>query len=129
MKHLAVVLSVMFLFMACGAGGNDSGGVVMNGLEWLAGPDMDTSWSEAEEWLGTLEEGWRMPTVEELKGLYDTEVTSSEWWPYQTADLLVWASDEAEDGQAWYLEFNTGESYWYYRDFGSNRRVFAVRRP
>jgi len=70
-----------------------------------------------------------MPTVEELTRLWDAGITSGEWWPYETAERLVWASDDAEEGHSWYLEFDTGESYWYYRDFGTNRRVFAVREP
>lgn len=127
MRQLVFAVPVILLILGCGTGGESSDALTMNGLQWLAGPDMDTNWSEAEEWMGTQGEGWRMPTVEELKELYGSGVTSSEWWPYQTDDLLVWASDQAEEQQAWYLEFGTGESYWYYRDFGSNRRVFAVR--
>ena len=128
MKKLLIMTPLMLLpFTGCGTGGDGPGYLTVNGLEWQAGPDTDTNWEEAVRWIENLGEGWRMPTVEELKGLYDTGITSSDWWPCPTDERLVWASDQAEEGQAWYLEFHTGESYWYYGDFGSNRRVFAVR--
>ena len=43
------------------------------GLEWFAGPDRDTTWNEAKAWVESLNVaggGWRMPTREELKTLY-----------------------------------------------------------
>lgn len=42
-------------------------------LEWIAGPDRDTTWSEARFWVQNLSVdggGWRMPTMNELKTLY-----------------------------------------------------------
>ena len=42
------------------------------GLEWVAGPDKDTPWEEAKTWVESLNigEGWRMPKMGELEGLY-----------------------------------------------------------
>ena len=44
------------------------------GLEWLAGPDKPTSWYDAKKWVESLTAvaggGWRMPTLIELKTLY-----------------------------------------------------------
>ncbi|MBW2596465.1 MAG: caspase family protein [Deltaproteobacteria bacterium] len=42
-------------------------------LEWLAGPDTRTTWKEANKWVANLTiagGGWRMPTMEELKTIY-----------------------------------------------------------
>jgi len=43
------------------------------GLEWVAGPDGANTWEEARAWVESLSVGgggWRMPTLDELKGLY-----------------------------------------------------------
>ncbi len=44
------------------------------GLEWLAGPDKPTNWYAAQKWVPSLYDfdvgGWRMPTIEELKTLF-----------------------------------------------------------
>ena len=43
------------------------------GLEWLAGPDVDTSYHRAVEWVRGLTVaggGWRMPTAKDLRTLY-----------------------------------------------------------
>ena len=43
------------------------------GLEWLAGPDVDTSYHRAVEWVCRLTVaggGWRMPTAKDLRTLY-----------------------------------------------------------
>ena len=42
-------------------------------LEWKVGPDRDTVWDEARSWVQNLNldgGGWRMPTMDELAGLY-----------------------------------------------------------
>jgi len=44
------------------------------GLECVAGPDKDTTWDEANSWVQSLNlngGGWRMPTTDELEGLYE----------------------------------------------------------
>ncbi len=48
-------------------------------LEWYVGPDKDTSWDDAVSWatsLSTCGTGWRMPTADELKALYDAKQTA-----------------------------------------------------
>jgi len=43
------------------------------GLQWVAGPDRGTTWDEADIRARTLSldgGGWRMPSMEELRGLY-----------------------------------------------------------
>ena len=42
-------------------------------LEWIAGPDKDVTWKEAQNWVKDLKVnggGWRMPSKDELKTLY-----------------------------------------------------------
>lgn len=47
------------------------------GLEWILGPDRDTNYSQAEQWVASFKMaggGWRMPTRQELATLYQKGV-------------------------------------------------------
>lgn len=49
------------------------------GLEWVVGPDRNMTWYEAEQWTSALASctgGWRMPSIEEIRGLFDPAVTA-----------------------------------------------------
>ena len=73
-------------------------------LEWLVGPDQNTTWDEAKSWTDGLTVdggGWRMPTIAELRGLYqegkglrniDPAFTSTGWW--------VWSSETLDSSSA-----------------------------
>jgi len=44
------------------------------GLEWFVGEDRNLTWYEAQNWIGGLTScggGWRLPTIEEIRTLYD----------------------------------------------------------
>ncbi|NQT55827.1 MAG: caspase family protein [Desulfobacteraceae bacterium] len=101
------------------------------GLEWFAGPDRNTNWNDAKVWVENLNVaggGWRLPTREELKTLYQKgagkrNMTSllkiTGWW--------VWG--EARDSSsAWYFYFANGSEGWGIRDSSYyDGRGFAVR--
>jgi hypothetical protein len=45
------------------------------GLEWYVNPSPGVNWKQARSWAEGLKidgGGWRMPTMEELKGLYES---------------------------------------------------------
>ncbi|MHB8765377.1 MAG: Lcl C-terminal domain-containing protein, partial [Deferrisomatales bacterium] len=49
----------------------------MMGLEWAVGPDRDTTYGQAQQWVANLAVaggGWRMPTRRELATLYQKGV-------------------------------------------------------
>ena len=53
-------------------------------LEWLAGPDRDTSWDEAYTWVESLNSGggmWALPPLELLRGLYRKNLRKNELSP------------------------------------------------
>jgi len=63
-------------------------------LEWQVGPDKDTTWAAAKTWVDSLGEGWRLPTVQELQGLYeegkgtrniDPVFGMNGWWVWSTS--------------------------------------------
>lgn len=82
------------------------------GLEWMVGPDRDMTWRETRHWVENLQAaggGWRMPTVDELKSLYEkgrgkwnmtTLLPNRGWW--------IWSGEVAPDRDIWYFDFKSG---------------------
>lgn len=91
------------------------------GLEWLAGPDVDTSYHQAVEWVRGLTVaggGWRMPTAKDLRTLYRTPGVLSSITPLlRTRGIHVWPHQDDED-LSLYL-------FGYMDPYGT--RGFAVR--
>jgi hypothetical protein len=101
------------------------------GLEWYAGPDQDTTWNEAKEWVEKLSvagDGWRMPTINELKSLYQNGVGTRNMTPLlKTTGWLVWSGETKDSSSAWGFNFYKGHEDWNNRNFFDYRRGFAVR--
>ena len=70
-----------------------------SGLDWYAGPDKNTVWDDAKQWVAGLKidgGGWRMPTMEELKGLYRKGDGSRNMTPLlETTGWWVWSGETA----------------------------------
>ena len=104
------------------------------GLEWLAGPDGGMAWNEAKTWVESLNVGgggWRVPTLEELKGLYQYGKGSRNMTPLlETTGYYVWSSQQA-GGDFVAFDFSTdfplGFPPWYGRGYSLGSRAFAVR--
>lgn len=101
-----------------------SNGVVTDtrtGLEWIAGPDVDTSYYQAVEWVrGLAVSGgrWRLPTARELGTLYRTPGSLPSITPLlQTRGIHVWPY-QADENISLYL-------FRYMDPYGT--RGFAVR--
>jgi len=68
-------------------------------LEWIAGPDIDLEWEVAIHWVYKLKingGGWRMPTLEQVKTLYQAgkgphNLTSL----IDTNEEVVWTGEPA----------------------------------
>jgi len=108
------------------------------GLEWVAGPDGGMASNEAKAWVERLNVGgggWRMPTLEELKGLYQYGKGRRNMTPLlETTGYYVWSSQQAVQavGNFVAFDFSTGFGFYYggsgdwsYR--ASDARAFAVR--
>ena len=101
------------------------------GLEWLVGPDFDTDYAGAEAWIASLSGvsggGWRMPTVVELRTLYQQDVGSRNMDPvFMTTGWWVWG-EPRDASSAWGFSFYDDVEDWDHRDDSYNRRVFAAR--
>ena len=118
MKHLAesdrkrknkyTILGVLFLVLLIGLfivspkKPPESKFVVNNGIvvdietdrEWIAGPDTDTTWDEAKSWVNKVSVdggGWRMPTMFELKSLFQRGMGTRHMTPYlKTTGWFLW---------------------------------------
>jgi hypothetical protein len=101
------------------------------GLEWVAGPDKDTNWDEAKSWVEGLNlggGGWRMPTMDELEGVYKNGAGSRNMTPLlKTSGWWVWSGETKGSSNAWLFDFLDGSRYWIVRNFSYGRRAFAVR--
>ena len=109
-------------------------GVVLDtkhGLEWLVGPDKDTTWDEAKSWVESLSVdggGWRMPTRDELSSLYTKGVGSQNMSPLlKTTGGFVWTDETVSSSYAWGFCFEIGDAYWPLRTYSDTARGFAVR--
>ena len=97
-------------------------------LQWRVGPDSDTDWYEAEDWVDNLGGDWRMPTLSELGGLYDAGIELDNWGYFENSGAFVWSGEVRDSSSAWYFYFRFGQHTCATRDrFSDNRRAFAVR--
>jgi len=101
------------------------------GLEWIAGPDRDTTWNDAKSWVESLNiagGGRRMPAMDELSGLYTVGKGSRNMTPLlKTTGRWVWSGETKDSSLAWGFSFNVGYRTWGYRDTTYYTRAFAVR--
>jgi hypothetical protein len=98
------------------------------GLEWKAGPDRrrNTNWNEARFWVQSLEGDWRMPTIDELKGLYKKGAGNRNMTPLLKAtSFWIW-SGETKGSSAWIFNFTNGGTHLL-PSTAANMGVLAVR--
>lgn len=102
----------------------------LTGLLWQVGPDSNTEWMTANLWAENLDGEWRLPSKEELLGLYHAGISWNYYGPFYTEGNAVWSDSTSPHGaNAWLFDFlaetgsmaNTGDS--------RGIRGFAVRKP
>lgn len=103
----------------------------VTGLEWYVGPNTDNNWHEAKTWVENLSiagGGWRMPTVPELKALYQNGASPYNMDPlFGTPGVWVWSGQLNDASTAWGFAFYNGLEGWHGLDYGYGRQVLAVR--
>jgi len=111
------------------------------GLKWKAGPNKTTDWNEARSWVRNLNldgGGWRMPTMDELAGLYKKGagprnmtplLKTTGWWIWsgETIRTSITALNPKGSLKAGRYMFLLGNRRWTDRDYSYNGRAFAVR--
>ncbi len=111
------------------------------GLMWAADDNgKDINWHDAKKYCESCRGGytdWRMPTLDELEGLYGNRVgyvpecyNDSEVW---LTDLIritcccPWASDTKNGSSAGCFDFNGGSRLWYQQSSSYGTRALPVR--
>ena len=101
------------------------------GLDWYVGPNQDNNWHQAKAWTENLTVaggGWRLPTVAELKGLYQKGASPTNMDPiFQTTRVWVWSGEMHDARTAWGFAFYSGLVNSHSMHYGYGRMAFAVR--
>ena len=111
---------------------NTNGVVTDNrtGLQWYVGPGKGTNWYEAKRWVEALNiagGSWRMPSMDELKGLYQQGNSIQNLGPiFGTSTRWVWSGNTRPPSDAWSFNTKYGLSLWTSCDNRDNMS-FAVR--
>lgn len=104
-----------------------------SGLQWVPAPLKAMNHYDAEEYalnLSVAGGGWRLPTIEELKGIYDNSQPGGAYPIFNVTNKWVWSSkvDECKPSVGWYFDFEDGLEIALFRDKSyNNGRVLAVR--
>ncbi len=99
-----------------------------NNLEWLAGPDRNLTWYEADSWVKSLGGDWRMPTLKELETLYQKGAGPRNMTPLlKTSGWWVWSGETVGKKEARSFSFGPGFKGWIFKGNSASERAFAVR--
>ena len=118
-------------------------------LEWLAGPDEDTTWAKAKAWIEKLKVGdsrWSMPEIADLKGL-SINIRGFEGRKDVTGFIsiirgvpkkgmlshdsakCVWSVKKKGNTKACYFDFKNNEVHDCHIEGSGDLRALAVRSP
>ena len=102
-------------------------------LEWIAGPDEDTTFQEANDWVGDCAVaggGWRLPELKELRSLYEDGKGCCNMTPLlKTTGGWLWSGKRKGSLFAWTFSFKYGREQVDLKDISYLTRAFAVRAP
>ena len=102
------------------------------GLDWYVGPERNTNWNEANTWVKNLTVaggGWRLPTLDELEGIYETnkKYNLDKVFGSRNIYIFVWSNKTHGSSSAWDFPFRNGNRGWGNRGASNRARGFAVR--
>jgi hypothetical protein len=103
------------------------------GLEWYEGPDKETSWIGAKEWVDNLNiagGGWRMPTIEEIKTLFKKGAGQHKMMPlFKTTGRWIWSDKTKGSSESWGVYIDEEAEAWetHKTEIFYSARGFAVR--
>ena len=103
----------------------------VTGLDWYVSPSPDNTFHQAKAWVESLTVaggGWRMPTVPELRGIYQKGASRVNMDPlFQPKAAWVW-SGQMDDARTVYgFAFYSGLVNSHGLNYGLGRMAFAVR--
>ena len=103
----------------------------VTGLDWYVGPNPDNTWHEAKAWTESLTVaggGWRLPTMAELKAIYQKGASANNMDPlFQAKGAWAWSGELRNSWSVWGLAFYNNLQGWHSMNYGNGRVALAVR--
>jgi hypothetical protein len=103
----------------------------VTGLQWYVNPSPANTWYQAKAWADNLTVaggGWRLPTMAELKGIYQKGASGTNMDPlFQAQGVWVWSGELMDPMFARGLAFYNGWEWVHGANYGYGRLAFAVR--
>ena len=103
----------------------------LTGLEWYVNPNPDQTFREAKAWVEGLTVaggGWRLPTMAELKAIYQKDASAYHMDPlFQVKGAWAWSGELRNDWSVWGLAFYNNLQGWHSMNYGNGRVALAVR--
>jgi hypothetical protein len=103
-----------------------------SGLQWATRPGGSISWTDAAHYAETLSldgGGWRLPTREELRGIYDESQEGHVDRSFGINRNWVWTSETKEATDAWFFNFENRYEDGHCREWVLTRGKVLVVRP
>jgi hypothetical protein len=101
----------------------------VTGLDWYVG--QENTWHQAKAWVENLTVaggGWRLPTMAELKAIYQKGASANNMDPlFQTTVAWAWSSELRNAWSVWGLAFYNNLVGWHSMNYGNGRLALAVR--
>ncbi len=98
-------------------------------LDWYVGKE--SNGHQAKAWVEGLTVaggGWRLPTVAELKAIYQPGASANNMDPlFQTTVAWAWSGEMHNAWSAWGFAFYNGLEGWHSMDYGNGRLALGVR--
>ena len=111
-----------------------SNGVItdhLTGLDWYVNPNPDQKFREAKAWVEGLSVaggGWRLPTMAELKAIYQKDASDVNMDPlFQAKGAWAWSGELRNEWSVWGLAFYNNLQGWHSMNYGNGRVALAVR--
>lgn len=103
------------------------------GLQWAVCPGPSMSWTDAARYAETLSfqgGGWRLPTREELRDIYDRSQEGHADPSFRINCNWVWTSEAKGTTDAWFFNFENSYEDGHCKEWVLTRgRVLVVRSP
>jgi hypothetical protein len=146
--RLSLVAVILLVVWGCGKGSSLGGQVVdgqgqprftkapngvitdsVTALDWYVG--QENTWHQAKAWAAGLTVaggGWRLPTVAELKAIYQPGASANNMDPlFQTTVAWAWSGELNNAWSVWGYAFYNGLEGWHSMSYGYGRQALAVR--
>lgn len=103
----------------------------LTGLEWFVNPNPDNKFHEAKAWAESLTVaggGWRLPTMAELKAIYQKDASAVNMDPlFEAKGAWAWSGELRNSWSVWGLAFYNNLQGWHSMNYGNGRVALAVR--